>query len=97
MHKKWEELIPFYVTGMLSPAEHQQVEQHLATCESCQKDVDEWVDIANAVHAFATDHSKELPPLSAEVRYQVLRSSNSKTFGSNGVVDNVQSTIHQVT
>lgn len=37
-HAELKELLPWYVTGRLEPAEHAQVEAHLAGCRRCRAD-----------------------------------------------------------
>jgi anti-sigma factor RsiW len=38
-HDAVQELLPWYVTGTLTPAESERVEGHLADCEACREDL----------------------------------------------------------
>jgi hypothetical protein len=71
LHKEWEDLIPFYVNHTLPDAQSSVLEQHISACATCQKLLEEWHFIANAVVAVADGWSQELPPLSQQVRAKV--------------------------
>lgn len=73
MHDNWQAMLSFYVAGSLPPDEARAVEAHLATCVSCRQALAEWQAISTAVRAEASDWSRQLPPLSAEVRAAVAR------------------------
>lgn len=73
MHKKWIDLIPFYITGVLSESDKNGLEQHLKKCEGCYLVLQEWMEIANVVHSMAIEKSQLLPPLAPRVREQVLK------------------------
>ncbi len=66
-HQEWQELIPFYVAQTLPPDEIRRFEAHLANCDSCQSEIDDWRGIASAVWREADDAARSLPPLSQEV------------------------------
>lgn len=66
-HQDWQEQIPFYIAQSLSPEQRRSFESHLATCNSCQAEIDEWRMIASAVWREADDAARKLPPLSQEV------------------------------
>jgi hypothetical protein len=66
-HQDWQEQIPFYVAQSLSAEQRRSFEIHLATCEACQAEIDEWRMIASAVWREADDAARKLPPLSQEV------------------------------
>ncbi len=66
-HKEWQDLIPFYVAQSLSSDDMRRFEQHLASCASCQQDIDDWRIIASAVWRQADSVARDLPPLSQEV------------------------------
>lgn len=38
-HWQLQQLLPWYVTGRLDPAEHARVEAHLAGCDECQEEL----------------------------------------------------------
>ncbi|GEM_PF-736258 len=72
MHNnQWEELIPFYVAQTLSRRESAAFEQHLASCDICQKSLTEWGAIASAVRAESAAHLRDLPPLSPALMAQM--------------------------
>lgn len=73
MHSKWEDMIPFYVAQTLSQQDAIALEAHLADCEPCRQQVEEWREIATAIWATATKEIRELPPLSQRVRHEVQR------------------------
>jgi len=66
-HKEWQDLIPFYVAQTLSADAIRRFEAHLADCDSCQHEIDEWRMIASAVWREADSAARGLPPLSPEV------------------------------
>lgn len=66
-HQEWQERIPFYIAQTLSADELRQFELHLANCEHCQREIDEWRMVASAVWREADDVARSLPPLSQEV------------------------------
>lgn len=68
MHEKWQDMIPFYVAGSLQERDVVELERHLRQCPNCQKAVDEWRMIGDAVRVEADLWAKKLPPLSAHVR-----------------------------
>jgi hypothetical protein len=81
MHEQWQDQIPFYVAGTLSPQEAAVLEQHLNECAACRRVVQEWRIIADAVRAEAEQWSKPLPPLSAAVREHLKAQPVSSTNG----------------
>lgn len=66
-HKEWQDLIPFYVAQTLSADVIRRFEAHLAGCDTCQREIDEWRILASAVWREADNIARELPPLSQEV------------------------------
>src|SRR5262245_46750771 len=66
-HQEWQEQIPFYIAQTLSPEQRRAFEGHLATCDSCQAEMDDWRMIASAVWREADEAARHLPPLSQEV------------------------------
>ena len=50
MHDSWQNQLPLYAAGLLPASEREALEQHLTTCEHCQRDVQLWHDVAQAVH-----------------------------------------------
>lgn len=77
MHKQWEDLIPFYVAGTLSPKEATALENHLAQCEECRQQFTEWRSIAAAVWQSASSEARGLPPLSQHVLEAVHNTSSN--------------------
>lgn len=73
MCKKWRELLPFYVAGVLSAAEGAAVEAHLGDCEACRVAVEEWQSLAVVVRAESATRVPPLPPLSPLVRASLRR------------------------
>lgn len=67
----WQELVPFYVAGMLSPSEHAAFEAFMFQSRECQQAVAEWKGIASAVREESESRSKRLPPLSKSVLSQM--------------------------
>lgn len=59
----WQELVPFYVAGLLSPREKAAFETFLRQSAECQQAVAEWQAIANAVREEAASRSSHLPPM----------------------------------
>jgi tetratricopeptide (TPR) repeat protein len=51
MHERWQDQLPFYVAGTLSPVEQAVLEQHLASCESCRVLVEMWRNVATTIRA----------------------------------------------
>lgn len=70
MHQKWQEQIPYYVTGRLAVTERSALETHLEGCAACRKRLMEWQLIANAVQTDANGRTNHLPPLD-HARYVV--------------------------
>lgn len=71
-HKKWQELIPFYLARTLSDAETAAFEAYMRQNEArCQPEVTEWRIVASAVWREADAYARALPPLSSQV-YQRL-------------------------
>lgn len=71
LHKEWEDLIPFYVNQSLPDHQALELAAHLANCGSCQKALEEWRNIAGALQSSADEWSRDLPPLSREVRARI--------------------------
>jgi WD40 repeat protein len=65
MHNRYRDLLPFYVTGLLSPQECTWLERHLDECATCREDVRQWRQVAAAVDAEAASWIPQLlpPPL----------------------------------
>lgn len=66
-HQEWQELIPFYIAQTLAPKQKQAFELHLANCDACQQEIDDWRMIASAVWREADSAAHQLPPLSQDV------------------------------
>jgi hypothetical protein len=71
LHKEWEDLIPFYVNQTLPDHQALELAQHLAHCGTCQKALDDWRNIVGALYSAADEWSRDLPPLSIEVRAKI--------------------------
>ena len=101
-HKEWQELIPFYVAQTLPPDEIRRFEAHLANCDSCQHEIDDWRVLASAVWREADDAARNLPPLSQEVynrlnyrdRTPKSRYSTNPPVPKSDVPDNVRPMPH---
>lgn len=78
-HKQWEDLIPFYVAHTLPPDQAVALNQHIATCEYCQHVLADWRGIAAATRSAVEDWSRDLPPLSAQVRASIAPDATSPT------------------
>ena len=73
MHRQWEDRLPFYVAGALSPDEARAVARHLEGCTHCRALVEEWRQVGAVVHAEASARAPELPALSLPVRSRAGR------------------------
>lgn len=73
MHERWRDLLPFFVGGGLSAADHAAVRAHLSECTVCHTAVREWQEIAVAVQTAASERANPLPPLSPVVRANLRR------------------------
>lgn len=64
MHADWQSLIPFYITGKITPAERNALESHLTECSVCRQQLAEWRTIERAIISEVERSTSELPPLS---------------------------------
>lgn len=71
MAENWQEIVPFYVAGVLSPEEKAAFEAFLRTSPEGRKAVEEWREIARGVWQDVAARSRHLPPLSAGFRAQL--------------------------
>lgn len=71
MHKRFEELIPFYIAQTLPEADRRAVEAYLAQSKEARQTLAEWQAIANAVYDDAAKKAVGLPPLSPQVRQAI--------------------------
>ncbi len=62
MHKHYQDLLPFYVKGLLPPAELASLEQHLERCAICREAARQWSRVAEAVSAEAATWIPHLSP-----------------------------------
>jgi hypothetical protein len=67
-HEELQDLIPFYVAGRLETVEASALEQHLRTCTTCTRILEEWREVARIVKAETEVSTRRLPPLPAEIR-----------------------------
>ena len=74
-HDAVQELLPWFVTGTLSPAETERVEAHLAACEACREDLAFERKLAHGVASL---------PLNADDGWQAmkLRMAESRSNGA---------------
>lgn len=68
MHKSWQEQIPFYVAGQLSPEERAALDRHLSSCEDCREAVWIWSLVASAVREDSAARVGYVPPLQVEIQ-----------------------------
>ncbi|MCB0076172.1 MAG: zf-HC2 domain-containing protein [Anaerolineales bacterium] len=73
MHERWDDQLPFYVTGALPPATHAAVAQHLRECVACAAQVAEWQQLAAWHQSHVAGRMGALPPLSPLVRASLHR------------------------
>lgn len=48
-HEKYEDLLPFYLTGEIDATDRMAMEGHLATCEGCREDAALWRELHQVV------------------------------------------------
>lgn len=64
MHNpEWLELIPLYIGQQLTIAQKADFENHLATCDLCQRELKEWRLLASVVQQEGARWASNLPPL----------------------------------
>jgi hypothetical protein len=80
-HKRWQDLLPFYVTGTLSRQDALALERHLMDCRTCRKTLDEWRGIAGAVRDEASTWAQAAPPLSPRVRASLYAGGATSSNG----------------
>lgn len=71
MHKRYEDLIPFFITGNLSESDAALVRDHLGQCAECHAVYAEWREISGGVQRTAASWSSPLPPLAPRVQQAV--------------------------
>jgi WD40 repeat protein len=78
MHRRYQDLLPFYVKGLVSPEERAWLEQHLEECAACREVARQWSRVAEAAHAEAATWMPHLspPPLRLPRELSQLHSSN---------------------
>lgn len=87
----WQELVPFYVAGLLSPREKTAFETFLAQSLECQQAVAEWQAIAHAVWDETDSRSHNLPSLSKAVLNQISTPPYITRNGHN--TENLEATV----
>lgn len=88
MHKKFEDLIPFYVAQTLPDDERRAVETYLAQSKEAQQEVADWHAIASVVYEDAARHAVGLPPLSPKV-LDAIRQSQGR-YSSEPTLETLQ-------
>ncbi len=68
MHKKWQDLIPYYVARTLPRAREVALEKHLAGCVTCRHAVEEWQRVAGIVQHDAQTWARQAVPLDPQIR-----------------------------
>ncbi len=65
MHKRWQDLLPFYVAGTLSASEEIRLEEHLSHCTECRAALADWQAVCSAVRSeMAARWVRTCPPRS---------------------------------
>ena len=73
-HQEILELLPWYLNGTLEASERDQVETHLHSCSSCQREADELMSLQSVILEDAVDYSE----LFLQDAMQVIKASNKK-------------------
>lgn len=63
-HTRFEELLPFYVSGQLSGAQRAEIETHLTTCADCQAELALWTAVSHEI--IVTSQAQPAPSLPVE-------------------------------
>jgi anti-sigma-K factor RskA len=69
-HEEWDELAAAYALDALEPAEEQRLIAHIATCERCQHNLDDYTLVAAQLGSLADD--EEPAPSWQRIRPKVL-------------------------
>jgi uncharacterized protein YdbL (DUF1318 family) len=75
--KKFQQLLVFYLDGVLGQKDKQRVEKHLSVCSSCEKVFEEMSIIKSVISNLPT---RELPEGLLEQTYQRLTQTEQQTF-----------------
>ena len=93
MHSRYQNLLPFYVKGLLSPEARAWLERHLDECATCREGVRHWRQVAEAVSAEAATWIPDLmpPPLKLPGDGAQLRLSDDGNLRDEGQYNQLRS------
>ena len=75
VHQEILELLPWYLNGTLEASERDQVEHHLQSCSSCQRESEELMGLQSVVLEEAVDYSE----IYLQDALQIVKSSGKKS------------------
>ena len=76
-HQEWNQKIPEYVNGTLSINERRAFEKHLAHCEACRRESEEWKSIAGIIR-LQNEFQSVNPDLSAKALQSIREQSHTR-------------------
>ncbi|MBN2471473.1 MAG: zf-HC2 domain-containing protein, partial [Anaerolineae bacterium] len=86
MHTRWQEMLPYYLNGTLSPEDRAALETHLAGCPACRRELEEWRLIGGVVREEVRDWVSApaaiLPETRAKIALAVPASANGRHSGA---------------